>query len=1301
MHDPVLTHATVMHVHACYAPMTAGVDYVVMGERPTIADAVAEGIRADHLPRSFWWRGHASILDQKVDREKWHATRPKPGAKVFLWVPVADPLSLTSALGLFAFNLGAPVALANAITFGAGSLLAAGVGLAGQLALNSLFAPSTASADEGDVAQVNRASITQNIPRKGQPYPFVFGTARVAPQPLCYPLTFQQGDDVYVEQVLALAGPHSMSDVRVKGVPITGNDNIETWIEDGTAAARTNYFTKYGFTERLGKELPPHRIRMGETGYVDRELVDQVTPENSLPDWITFKTRQNADYADLKLLIRNPFDAGEGLVKQVFWFRLKARKVGETNWKNIGTVPYIAKGQGDFSRIVRFYFSAFPNTVSDVTKSENGFLKPATLPVVDVDHVNFKTTDSDRFPEAYSYVWRLQREGIHVWLTDSYFTAADQEYEFAIQRSEMVEYSNLGSSDANAQTMLVGGNYYDFCDARWDNSVTPNVWRVQENTDDQGDQIYLDSITSVKQESPVPNLAEVATLHIRAKNTDLSEITVLASALVPTWNGSAFTGQSASSNPADHYRNLHVGDNTIEPIGTAYMDDETLGEWWDECDARGYEINMAYYGSQGEAREIIATCGFARAIEGQTFSVAYYHDTSAERAVRLFTPRNSADLSWTVPFSRRPAAFLCSFKNAARNFEDDQITVNDPYPLAGSTGDYEELSYPGLTTEAQVTARAQFDFLQARRGTRYSFRIGFDWVSPETRPGNVVMLSHDALHSQAAWARVSSIISGTVIKLDMDAGYAAPTSFFELANVFDSENVFAEGEPWGVAVQAQTDGEVRVHPVEGYSSSNKYLSVPDTTGIAAGDLVAIGPTVQSLERLLIVDVTPEGGDTARVVCQEEGYDWPLGYGSIEGQLLDSLVLETDGLALGFTTGKGLVRDTGTVANAFHGDLNDLLTYASPSTKYVRDVSGALVAGTTLRIDYDKDAVALGVRLEGEDTNNATYSIDLTGADWSWEDAGTITAGDAFLVDGETFWTIESNSTSTDRRQNFTVTADARQNASVFVKAGNQDNAKLTIAILGGSPANTTCLVEVDTSDGSVSTGTTGGAMTINDAGAVDYGNGIYRLWIDYTPSSGGTSLFALLHDGMTGGDSAQYAQFEHHYGAWRDGSIIVTEASPVTRNADDVSLATSAFPWLATAGSLTVKARPGIANELGAAVSVNDGSGDEEIVLYRDASGNLVMQVENGGANQLAPLDTGQNAADQTQFAMAAAWTADDFALAADAGSAQTDSSGTLPAVDTMQIGRNQAGDVFNGHLASVVYRPRRVTNAELAAEVD
>jgi hypothetical protein len=182
---------------------------------------------------------------------------------------------------------------------------------------------------------------------------------------------------------------------------------------------------------------------------------------------------------------------------------------------------------------------------------------------------------------------------------------------------------------------------------------------------------------------------------------------------------------------------------------------------------------------------------------------------------------------------------------------------------------------------------------------------------------------------------------------------------------------------------------------------------------------------------------------------------------------------------------------------------------------------------------------------------------------------------------------------------------------------------------------------------------------------------------------------------VTSGDAIDVALFQIENGAFIT-SPIPTVASQVTRAADQISILTSAFPYSATEGTLAVVARPILANSLGAAASLNDGTGNEEIVLYRDASGNIVYQVEDGGANQLDPLDSGQNAANLTEYKMAAAWAANDFATAVGGNAAVTDTSGTLPTVTTLEVGVNQANNYVNGHIKRLDYYAVRKSNAEL-----
>ena len=178
-----------------------------------------------------------------------------------------------------------------------------------------------------------------------------------------------------------------------------------------------------------------------------------------------------------------------------------------------------------------------------MTRTENAFISPpseggklGSLPVVTVDHINFKTTDPDHFPAAYNYNMIRFREGIDIYLNDAYFTAADTQYEFEIQRSEMVSSSDLD----NESTMQDNsGDYYDFFDA----TQSDDVWKSFADAQDLADIVNLDRVSSVFLEKPIPDTAPISTIQVRVKNQDFSRLTVVASGLVQDLTGSPASGR--------------------------------------------------------------------------------------------------------------------------------------------------------------------------------------------------------------------------------------------------------------------------------------------------------------------------------------------------------------------------------------------------------------------------------------------------------------------------------------------------------------------------------------------------------------------------------------------------------------------------------------------------------------------------------------------------------------------------------------------------------------------------------------
>lgn len=154
-------------------------------------------------------------------------------------------------------------------------------------------------------------------------------------------------------------------------------------------------------------------------------------------------------------------------------------------------------------------------------------------------------------------------------------------------------------------------------------------------------------------------------------------------------------------------------------------------------------------------------------------------------------------------------------------------------------------------------------------------------------------------------------------------------------------------------------------------------------------------------------------------------------------------------------------------------------------------------------------------------------------------------------------------------------------------------------------------------------------------------------------------------------------------------SYIPTEASQVTRAADVASVNTLS-PWYnASEGTLYFE---GSSFGLGSSstsygVALTDGTGNEVIAIRRNATG-FGAAIIDGGVTQASFAPAYTNAL-LTKIALA--YKANDFAISKDGATPLTDSSGTIPTVDRLNIGSTGTGTSFNnGHIRSLRYWSRR-----------
>ena len=161
-------------------------------------------------------------------------------------------------------------------------------------------------------------------------------------------------------------------------------------------------------------------------------------------------------------------------------------------------------------------------------------------------------------------------------------------------------------------------------------------------------------------------------------------------------------------------------------------------------------------------------------------------------------------------------------------------------------------------------------------------------------------------------------------------------------------------------------------------------------------------------------------------------------------------------------------------------------------------------------------------------------------------------------------------------------------------------------------------------------------------------------------------------------------------------SYIPTTSAAVTRSADVATITGSNFSGAHSATAGTLYAEFDVITTVAGTrpiISMDDNSANERLELYASGT-DLKFKVVDGGST-VVDMTIGTIAAN-TFYKVAVAWSANDFAASLSGAAVVTDTSGTLPTVDRMPVGANQAGDYLNGHVRRFARWLTRRTNAEL-----
>jgi hypothetical protein len=163
-------------------------------------------------------------------------------------------------------------------------------------------------------------------------------------------------------------------------------------------------------------------------------------------------------------------------------------------------------------------------------------------------------------------------------------------------------------------------------------------------------------------------------------------------------------------------------------------------------------------------------------------------------------------------------------------------------------------------------------------------------------------------------------------------------------------------------------------------------------------------------------------------------------------------------------------------------------------------------------------------------------------------------------------------------------------------------------------------------------------------------------------------------------------------------SYIPTTGASATRAADVASIPVSAFGYNSGAGTVVVDfSRDHLSTDYAQIVSLDDGSlvDRTSLALSSGAGRRYRVDVYDNSVSQLSNTNVGDGTS--SEMKMALAFAENDFAALIDGGTVATDTNGTLPSASTLVIGdRSQISSPINGHIKSIQYYPRRLTNAQL-----
>jgi hypothetical protein len=332
-----------------------------------------------------------------------------------------------------------------------------------------------------------------------------------------------------------------------------------------------------------------------------------------------------------------------------------------------------------------------------------------------------------------------------------------------------------------------------------------------------------------------------------------------------------------------------------------------------------------------------------------------------------------------------------------------------------------------------------------------------------------------------------------------------------------------------------------------------------------------------------------------------------------------------------------------------------------------------------RVEYDTSNNRLGLLVEESRSNLIPYSDFSSG--WAKASGDFQTPNSGIAPDGtNTAVQYEVNS-SGFLYDAITVTASTEYTFSWYVKRASSQAA--TQGVYAFYDESNNAFIERT-------------VYNIPSSGGID---GWHRQSHTFTTPAGCTSVrvYPLRADG-SGGAVFKAIGRSLIWGAQLEAgsfptSYIKTTGSTATRSADVASIPVADFGYNTKVGSVVAEYLPiKVTSDVSAVFEISSDSTDDR--AYHSASTGNHWLVRSGNAVS-ANIDVGTVAEGANK--VSGVYKKDDFAISLNGASVSTDTSGNVPtSITEINMGSLYNGYYLNGHIKSIKYYPRRLTNAQL-----